>query len=306
MAQCVIRAHLPDYQRDHFRQQLVEEASAVACASSRTGGAASGGGGSGGGKQRQQSQQETLSPQQLRECVSQRHVPGGVEAGSLGASESASTGAASAEPLLTFLLDLDASCGFFRDCTTITPLTTHVPLTLADTSSHLVVARGTTVLPCPAVPCGSLTGFHLPSFAMNFVSQAVLQDRLVTTTNLGGQLVAICTDPMTGDHLGTFTRRPRSGLYILHVEFEHFAGSGQVAASCSGRSLTHLSLLLHHHFGHPSLQRLRRMYLRLLVSGLPRSLPPLPPSLALPCTPCVEGWQRATPHSSFPPTEAPL
>ncbi|CAI7843992.1 unnamed protein product [Closterium sp. NIES-54] len=49
------------------------------------------------------------------------------------------------------------------------------------------------------------------------------------------------------------------------------------------------------------------MHSRLLVSGLPRSLPPLPPSPALPCFPCVERRQRAAPHSSsFPPTIAPL
>ncbi|CAI7839483.1 unnamed protein product [Closterium sp. NIES-54] len=49
------------------------------------------------------------------------------------------------------------------------------------------------------------------------------------------------------------------------------------------------------------------MHFRLLVSGLPRSLPPLPPSPAPPCLPCVEGRQRAAPHSSsFPPTTAPL
>ncbi|CAI7749673.1 unnamed protein product [Closterium sp. NIES-54] len=40
------------------------------------------------------------------------------------------------------------------------------------------------------------------------------------------------------------------------------------------------------------------MLSRLLVFGLPRSLPPLPPLPALPCLPCVEGWQRAAPHSS--------
>ncbi|CAI7775200.1 unnamed protein product, partial [Closterium sp. NIES-53] len=46
---------------------------------------------------------------------------------------------------------------------------------------------------------------------------------------------------------------------------------------------------------------------RVLVSGLPRSLPPLPPGPAPTCVPCVEGQQRAAPHSSeFPPTEAPL
>ncbi|CAI7733293.1 unnamed protein product, partial [Closterium sp. NIES-53] len=42
------------------------------------------------------------------------------------------------------------------------------------------------------------------------------------------------------------------------------------------------------------------------LSGLPRSLPPLPPGPAPTCVPCVEGRQRAAPHSSvFPPTEAP-
>ncbi|CAI5517872.1 unnamed protein product [Closterium sp. Naga37s-1] len=49
------------------------------------------------------------------------------------------------------------------------------------------------------------------------------------------------------------------------------------------------------------------MHSRYLVSGLPRVLPPLPPSPAPPSLPCVDGRQRATPHSSsFPPTEAPL
>ncbi|CAI7857156.1 unnamed protein product [Closterium sp. NIES-54] len=57
----------------------------------------------------------------------------------------------------------------------------------------------------------------------------------------------------------------------------------------------------------PSLPRLRSMHSRLLVSGPPRSLPSLHRSLAPPCIPCVEGRQRAAPHSSeFPPTTAPL
>ncbi|CAI7912873.1 unnamed protein product [Closterium sp. NIES-54] len=46
---------------------------------------------------------------------------------------------------------------------------------------------------------------------------------------------------------------------------------------------------------------------RTLVSSLPRSLPPLPPGPASTYFPCVEGRQRAAPHSSeFPLTEAPL
>ncbi|CAI7776552.1 unnamed protein product [Closterium sp. NIES-54] len=86
---------------------------------------------------------------------------------------------------------------------------------LVDPSGGPVVARSSTVLPCPAVQSGSLSGLHLPSFS----------------TNLS----------------------------------------------------------------------------RLLVYGLPRSLPPLLPSPAPPCLPCVEGRQRAAPHSSsFPSMTAPL
>ncbi|CAI7776464.1 unnamed protein product [Closterium sp. NIES-54] len=76
---------------------------------------------------------------------------------------------------------------------------------------------------------------------------------------------------------------------------------------CSCRLLSHQTLLWHHRLGHPSLPRLRGMHSRLLVSSLPRSLPPLPPSPAPPCLPCVEGRQRAAPLSSwFPSTSAPL
>ncbi|CAI7749954.1 unnamed protein product, partial [Closterium sp. NIES-53] len=67
------------------------------------------------------------------------------------------------------------------------------------------------------------------------------------------------------------------------------------------------TLLWHHRLGHPSLPRLRSIHSRLLVSGLPRSLPSLPRSPALPCLPCIAGRQHVAPHSSeFPPTTAPL
>ncbi|CAI7833988.1 unnamed protein product [Closterium sp. NIES-53] len=127
----------------------------------------------------------------------------------------------------------------------------------------------------------------------------------------------------TGRHLATFTRRPGSSLYTLTTESPPVAASGQVAASsqvfpaasrsgpesspCSCRLLSHQTLLWHHRLGHPSLPRLRGMASRVLVSGLPRSLPPLPPGPAPTCVPCVEGRQRAAPHSfEFPLTEAPL
>ncbi|CAI7762027.1 unnamed protein product [Closterium sp. NIES-54] len=136
---------------------------------------------------------------------------------------------------------------------------------------------------------------------------------MITTTTPGGQRVSICTCTQMGRHLATFTRQPGSSLYTLATEPPQIAASaqvsasGQVAASCSCRLLSHQTLLWHHRLGHPSLPRLRGMHSRLLVSGLPKSLPPLPPSRAPPCLPCVEGRQRAASHSSsFPSTTAPL
>ncbi|CAI7868616.1 unnamed protein product, partial [Closterium sp. NIES-53] len=101
---------------------------------------------------------------------------------------------------------------------------------------------------------------------------------------------------------------PASGQVAASSQvFAAASGSGPESAPCSCRLLSHQTLLWHHRFGHPSLPRLRGMASHVLVSGLPRSLPPLPPGPAPTCVPCVEGRQRAAPHSSeFPPTEAPL
>ncbi|CAI7742821.1 unnamed protein product [Closterium sp. NIES-54] len=192
------------------------------------------------------------------------------EATSLGACKRASTGAAPVEALHTFTLDSGATRCFFRNCTTVTPLTAPVPVTLADPSVDPVVARASTVLPCPMAPSVSLAGLHLLWFATNLVSNTILQDQFVTVTTSRGELVAIFTDSRTGTHLATFTRRPGSGMYTLTTESAQVAGSDQLAATCS-------------------------------------SLPPPPRLLAPPCLPYVEGRQCATPHSSsFPPTAAPL
>ncbi|CAI7879175.1 unnamed protein product [Closterium sp. NIES-54] len=254
-------------------------------------------GGSGGGqRQRQQRRSETTSPQQLQLVTSSvaifdldydairsaiyalsasamgdsyQCVPPnpGIEAAALGASESCLYGTAPAEALYTFTLDSGASPFFFRDSTTLTPLPAPIPIRLADPSGGPVVALSSTVLPCSAVPIGSLSGLHVPSFSTKLVSTAALQDSMVTTTTPGGQRVSICTCTRTGSHLATFTHRPRSSLYTLATEPPQVAASAQVSASVA----------------------------------------PLPPSPAPPCLPCVEGRQRATPHSSsFPPTNAPL
>ncbi|CAI7880460.1 unnamed protein product [Closterium sp. NIES-54] len=239
----------------------------------------------------------------------------GIAVAALGASESGSLVffcTVPAEDLHTFTLDSGASRCFFCDSTTLTPHPTSISVRLADPSGGPVVARSSTVLPCLAVPSGSLSGLHLPSFSTNLVSTAALQDAMVTTTTPGGKRVSICTCTRMECHQATFTRRPWSSLYTLATETPHVAAtaqvsaSGQVASSCSYRLQSHQTLLRHHRLGHPSLPRLRGMHSRLLVSGIPRSLPPLLPSPAPPCLPCVEGRQCAAPHSSFPPTTAPL
>ncbi|CAI7743566.1 unnamed protein product [Closterium sp. NIES-54] len=188
---------------------------------------------------------------------------GGQPAAALGASESGSLpGTVPAEALHTFTLDSGASRCFFRDSTTLTLLPAPVPVRLVDPSRGPDVARSSTVLPCPAVLSGSLSGLHLPSFSTNLVSTAALQDAMVTTTIPGGQRVSICTCARTGRHLATFTRRPGSSLYKLATEPSQIAASAlvsasvQVAASCSCRLLSHHTLLWHHHLGHPSLSRL--------------------------------------------------
>ncbi|CAI6001723.1 unnamed protein product [Closterium sp. NIES-65] len=263
--------------------------------------------------------------------ASESPAPGTGAAAALGASESASSGAgeaalsgtALASASLTFTLDSGASRSFFRDRTTLTPLGRPVAVSLADPSGGPVLAHFSTVLPCPAAPSGTLPGLYLPSFSTNLVSGADLQDAGVHQFTPASQRVTHCTDARTGRHLATFSRRPGSSLYTLTTESPPVPVSGQVAASgqvfaaasrsgpesapCTCRLLSHETLLWHHRLGHPSLPRLRSMASRVLVSGLPQSLPPLPSGPGPSCVPCVEGRLRATPHSShFPPTEAPL
>ncbi|CAI7816059.1 unnamed protein product [Closterium sp. NIES-53] len=204
----------------------------------------------------------------------------GIEAAALGAGETAALGAsasaapstgesapsgtASAQVFHTFTLDSGASRSFFRDRTTLTQLSRPVAVSLADPSGGPVLASFSTVLPCPAVPSGSLSGLYLPSFSTNLVAAS-------------SQVFAAAS------------------------------GSSPESAPCSCRLPSHQTLLWHHRLGHPSLPRLRGMASRVLVSGLPWSLLPLPPGPAPTCIPCVEGRQRAAPHSSkFPPTQAPL
>ncbi|CAI7777024.1 unnamed protein product, partial [Closterium sp. NIES-53] len=179
-----------------------------------------------------------------------------------GAGESALSGTTLAQVFHTFTLDSGASRSFFRDCTTLTPLSRPVAVSLADPSGGPVLASFSTVLPCPAAPSGTLSGLYLPSFSTNLVSGADLQDQGVDQFTPASQRVTHCTCARTGRHLATFTRRLGSSLYTLSTESPPVPLSGQVAASsqvlattsgpgpesapCSCRLLSHQTLLWHH------------------------------------------------------------
>ncbi|CAI7886002.1 unnamed protein product [Closterium sp. NIES-53] len=109
---------------------------------------------------------------------------------------------------------------FFCDRATLTPLPALVPVRVADPSGGPVLACSSTVLPCPAVLPGSLSGLHLPSFSTNLVSTPALQDAMVAAS-------------------------------------AQVSTSGPVAPPCSCRFLSHQNLLWHHRLGELSSNLLR-------------------------------------------------
>ncbi|CAI7734623.1 unnamed protein product [Closterium sp. NIES-53] len=172
-------------------------------------------------------------------------------------------------------------------------------------------AVGGGILTPGTAPAEALHTFTLDSGA----SRCLFRDS-TTLTPLPAPVPVRLADPSGGPvvaHSSTVLPCPAvtsGSLLSLHLpsfSTNLVSASGQVAPPCSCRLLSHQTLIWHHRLGQPSLPHFRGMHSRLLVSGLPWSLPPLPHSRAPPCLPCVEGWQRAAPHSSsFPLTTASL
>ncbi|CAI7795565.1 unnamed protein product [Closterium sp. NIES-53] len=173
------------------------------------------------------------------------------ESATLGAGESALSGTASAQVFHTFTLDSGASRSFFRDRTTLTPLSRPVAVSLADPSGGPVLA---------ATPLSCRVRRHLHPYGS-------ASDPLL-----------VCSD---GPPLGHVY--PSTGVEpdTLTTESPPVAASGQVAASsqvfaaasrsgpesapCSCRLMSHQTLLWHHRLGHPSLPRLGGMASRVLA-----------------------------------------
>ncbi|CAI6012448.1 unnamed protein product [Closterium sp. NIES-65] len=186
-----------------------------------------------------------------------------------GAGESALPGTTSAQALHTFTLDSGASRSFFRDRTTLTPLSQPVAVSVADPSGGPVFASFSTVLPCLAAPSGTLSGLYLPSFSTNLVSGADLQDRGVDQFTPASQRVTHCTCARTRRHLATFTRRPGSSLLS-------FGTTALVTPPCLvSKAWPHVSLSLV--FPGPYLPYLRGLPLPASPALRGDSAPPLTP-----------------------------
>ncbi|CAI7888146.1 unnamed protein product [Closterium sp. NIES-53] len=145
-----------------------------------------------------------------------------------GAGESAPLGPASAQVFHTFTLDSGASRSFFRDRTTLTPLSRPVAVSLADPSGGPILASFSTVLSCPAAPSGSLSGLYLPSFSTNLVSGARARGGEFSSALLG----AFCraqgirqtfTLPASPQQNGIAERRIGMVMDVAHTSMIHAA-----------------------------------------------------------------------------------
>ncbi|CAI5999091.1 unnamed protein product [Closterium sp. NIES-65] len=175
------------------------------------------------------------------------------EAAALGASASVLSGAGESA-----LSGTSAGCGV-----------------LADPSGGPVLSRFSTVLPCPAAPSGTLTGLYLPSFSTNLVSGADLQDAGVHQFTPARQRVTHCTEADTGRHLATCLLQ-RPGL-VLSLPLARVVVC--LTRPSSGTTAWPTPLC----FGSEAWPR------ESLCLVFPRSLPPLPPGLALPVSPVSRG-----------------
>ncbi|CAI7859410.1 unnamed protein product, partial [Closterium sp. NIES-53] len=255
-------------------------------------------GGSGGGeRQRQQRRSETPSLQQLCEWLFQRGVSGssvscsyvihtGDRAGQicgkphtqhrcfscLNDARRAEFGDEVERPHWAELLSAEGDC-----CQCVPPDPGIEAAALGASESSL---PGTT-------PAEALQTFTLDSGASRFF----FRDS-TTLTPLPALVPVRLADPSEGPVIARsstvlpFPATPSGSLSGLHLP---------LFSTNLGRVCTHWL---------PSLLRQLRLpkFLRQV-----RSLPPLPPLPASPSLPCVEGRQRAAPHSSsFPPTTAPL
>ncbi|CAI7766016.1 unnamed protein product [Closterium sp. NIES-54] len=178
---------------------------------------------------------------------------------------------------LDFVLDSAATDFVFRDAGVLRNF--HRPLSIDGAGETMTkICIGTSSLHCPASPSGAVTGLYVPSCRELY-----------------------CDLHYHDWHLARFTLSPSTRLYTLRVPIPSSVHhTSPHVSSCDCRSLTQPTLLLHHRLGHPNFPLLRSMVTSKLLHDLPPSLPPLTPSPAPLCTPCVQAKLSQSPHPSSP------
>ena len=186
-------------------------------------------------------------------------------------------------------LDSGATSSCFKQGADFRPL--KEPVTVRGALPGLTsLAKGTTCLPCPALPSGQLRGLHSPDFRHNLVSVSELQSQGVEVVFPACAKSAHCKDPSTGEILWTF-QQGQLGLYEAKLR-------EQTAASAVKHSAPdlHPTTLLHRRLGHIGESSLRTLISKQAILGLPQSYTPPPVPFPTGCLPCIQSKTQAVPH----------
>ncbi|CAI7839025.1 unnamed protein product, partial [Closterium sp. NIES-54] len=213
-------------------------------------------------------------------------------------------GSSQAPQYIEFTLDSGATHTVLKETLSFKPYATPIPLLGAD-SSFTTLAKGSSTVPCPAFPSGTVTGMCVPSLRHNLVAQTEIQEAGLRTIFWENENYGDILDPLTNKVLTRFTLNS-SGLYTLQVPIPHVSTTQAEATTppCSCRSFSNPTILYHHRLGHPNFRTLADMASKKLLLGLPASLPPPTDSPAPTCLDCTKSKLRQQPHPASPSVAA--
>ncbi|CAI7881577.1 unnamed protein product [Closterium sp. NIES-53] len=209
-------------------------------------------------------------------------------------------GSSQAPQYIEFTLNSGATHTVLKETLSFKPYATPIPLLGAD-SSFTTLAKGSSTVPCPAFPSGTVTGMCVPSLRHNLMAQTEIQEAGLRTIFWENENYGDILDPLTNKVLTRFTLNS-SGLYTLQVPIPQVSTTQAEATTppCSCRSFSNPTILYHHRLGHPNFRTLANMASKKLLLGLPASLPPPTDSPAPTCLDCTKSKLRQQPHPASP------
>ena len=197
------------------------------------------------------------------------------------------------------------------------------------------LAKGTTSLPCPALPSGHLRGLHSPDFRHNLVSVSQLQSQGVEVLFPARARQAHCRDPSKERVFWTF-QQGQLGLYEARVASSsklplsartgrsslapvtqpppcpppsqsgpgpQIPATGTTPTSACASAITgqhlsplHPSVLLHQRLGHMGASSIKTLINKQAIVGLPTVYQAPPTPFQFECIPCIQSKTKAMPH----------